>query len=283
MPKQLYLLDTVSATKNIDSSYTSSHSFNVTFPFKTTPENVKSISLKSVEIPLFLSSIRNGNGSNTFTFTFSFNGALTYTNVTRTFTIISGNYTVANLITAINNGISSSISDVAGMSFSISAQTGAVSRLTITRLSVSALSLTLADTVLITQILGFSTNRTTTTQTLDSQAPINLSCIDPSIFMYISNLPVVNNNLISLSSFPPYTFKIPLNNIVNNMVYFNDMNELQTIYFNNNSSFVLDKLDIKIYDRYGYLLYGYYNYNTLTLLIEYDDGIKQQEFLNLEY
>ena len=89
-----------------------------------------------------------------------------------------------------------------------------------------------------------------------------------------------NNNIIS--SAPPYTFKIPLNNTINNIIYFNDTAEHQTIFFSDNNSFILDKLDIKIFDRYGYSLFGYYDY-TLTLLIEYEDNTQKTEFLNLEY
>ena len=169
-----------------------------------------------------------------------------------------------------------------GLTLSLSAQTGATSGLTICRISCNAVEIRLDNTLLINQALGYSTNRTSTTPTaFDSQNPINVNFNDTCFFMSISNLPVVNNNLSSLVSLPPYTFKIPLSNVNNNIIYFNDTSQLQTIYFNNNS-FVLDRIDVKIYDRYGNLLYGYYDY-TMGLIIEYDDNVNnnQIQFLNL--
>ena len=89
-----------------------------------------------------------------------------------------------------------------------------------------------------------------------------------------------NNNFTSLN-IAPYTFKIPLNNVVNNIVYYNETAEHQTVYFNDNS-YKLDKLNIMIYDRIGAQLTGFNNW-TLTLLIEYDDdNYSKTEFLNLE-
>ena len=57
MPKELYFFDTINAIKIYD-NYTGSynnnyyHTYNVYFPLKTPLQNVKRITLKSVEIPL---------------------------------------------------------------------------------------------------------------------------------------------------------------------------------------------------------------------------------------
>ena len=275
MPKQLYLLDTNSATKNSD-AYNIPHSFNISFPFKVAIANVKAITLKSVEIPYFISTIRAGNGSNTFSFTFTLNA---YVNEKRSVTILAGIYTIPDLITAVNTAITNNLAG-SGLTLTLSSQTSSTTGLLNCKINTNAISLSLDNTLLISQVLGYSSNRSTTSANLFGQSPINLSFIDTCIFMQISNLPVVNNNIIS--SAPPYTFKIPLNNTINNIIYFNDTAEHQTIYFNDNNSFILDKLDIKIYDRYGYSLFGYYDY-TLTLLIEYEDNTQKTQFLNLEY
>jgi hypothetical protein len=283
MPKQLYLLDTTSASKNID-SYNNPHSFNVTFPFKSATQNIKSISSKSVEIPYYLFNFRPGNTSTTFSFSFihpSHNaGALT----SITAKINTGNYTISGLISALNAQIANSLTgaSITAFTMSLAAQTGANSGLTICRITHSGTNLNLDNTLLINQCLGYSLNRSTTSTAFDSQAPINVNFCDPCLFMQISNLPVVNNNLISsLVATPAYTFKIPLNNIINNIIYFNDTSELQTITLNNNS-FVLDKLDIKIYDRFGVALYEYYDW-TVCFIIEYDDDVtkNQIQFLNI--
>ena len=80
-----------------------------------------------------------------------------------------------------------------------------------------------------------------------------------------------------------YTFKIPLNssNFNNNTLHYNDAYENQTIYFND-SNFVLDKLNVVIYDRFGGPLIGYNNWS-FTLIIDYDDNIgkNQIEYLNI--
>lgn len=274
MPKQLYLLDTYSANKPTNDS------FNVSFPLRTAVYNIKSISLKSLELPIFLFNFKSGNSSTTFSFNFNYPSYNGVSLTQRSVSLIPGNYSVAGLISALNSKISSEIlSTIPGFSLSLSAQTGAASGLTICRISTNATALNLDNTLLINQALGYSTNRSTTSLSFDSQSPINVN-LDTCIFMSISNLPVTNNNLSSLVSLPPYTFKIPLNNFTNNIIYFNDTSQLQTIYFNNNS-FVLDRLDIKIYDRYGNLLYGYYDY-TMGLIIEYDDNVNNKiEFLNI--
>ena len=138
--------------------------------------------------------------------------------------------------------------------------------------------------MLVTSILGFikPPPLITTNGTLTGSAPINLYAVDTCIYMHIANLPVMNNNTFSYFGIPTYTFKIPLNSIVNNTIYFNDTNEHQKIFFNE-SSYVLDKLNIIIYDRTGCVLTGFYDW-TMTLLIEYDEKPQQTiEYLNLTY
>ena len=107
-------------------------------------------------------------------------------------------------------------------------------------------------------------------------SPINLYAGDPCLYMNITNLPMMNNNIPSY-----YTFKIPLDgkSISNNILYYNDPFENQTIYFND-SNFVLDKINVNICDRYGYQLLGYYNWS-FTLIIDYNEDNKTVEFLNL--
>ncbi len=91
----------------------------------------------------------------------------------------------------------------------------------------------------------------------------------------IINLPVIKNNNID-----GYTFKVPLNNIVNGTVYFNDTSDHQTIHFNY-TNFVLNKFDVVVVDRLGALLVGYYNW-TFSLIIDYaENNNNNQQFLNI--
>jgi hypothetical protein len=100
--------------------------------------------------------------------------------------------------------------------------------------------------------------------------------IESSYEEIVEFIPIMNNNIPS-----KYTFKIPLDgkSISNNILYYNDPYENQTIYFND-SNFVLDKLNIVICDRNGCQLMGYYNWS-FTLIIDYDDDNKQIEYLNI--
>ena len=85
----------------------------------------------------------------------------------------------------------------------------------------------------------------------------------------------MNNNNID-----GYTFKVPLNNIVNGTVYFNDTLDHQTVYFNK-SNFVLNKFDIVVVDRLGAKLTGYYNW-TFSLIIDCaKNNNNEQQFLNI--
>ena len=83
-----------------------------------------------------------------------------------------------------------------------------------------------------------------------------------------------NNNLNG------YTFRVPLNNIVNGTVYFSDTLNQQTIFFNN-SNFVLNKFDIIVVDRLGIPLTGFYDW-TFSFLIDYaENNYNEPQFLNI--
>ena len=85
----------------------------------------------------------------------------------------------------------------------------------------------------------------------------------------------MNNNIL------PFTFKIPLSNVVNATVFYNDVVQHQTIYFNE-STFTLTNLNVILLDRFGVPLIGYQDWS-FTLVIEYDDDVNknQIQFLNL--
>jgi hypothetical protein len=125
-------------------------------------------------------------------------------------------------------------------------------------------------------VLGFNSRLISDGVELYATSPYNFNAGDPCLYMNITNLPIMNNNIPS-----KYTFIIPLDGkyISNNILYYNDPYENQTIYFND-SNFVLDKLNVIICDRYGVQLMGYYNWS-FTLIIDYDDDNKQIEYLNI--
>ena len=279
--KDLYFLDTITSaiknndndTYNIDNNYIN-HFFNVYFPFKVAIKNIKSISLKSVQIPLLLYNIRAGlTNTNTFSFRFTYS---TFNNITLTFTLTPNNYTSTTLITAINNAIVTILTPYTGTSIVLSIVNNFCTIIH------NCTSLFVIKLLLSSSILGFINYSTVINSTpLVANIPINVNIIDSHIYMLISNIPITNNNFIGVNN-KNFTFKISLDSIVNNIAYLNDANELQTIYFNKNDSFTLDKLNVIFYDKFGYSIIGYYDW-AATLIIEYDNETQQQQFINFEY
>ena len=85
--------------------------------------------------------------------------------------------------------------------------------------------------------------------------------------MLISNIPIVNINNFRQLNISPYTFKIPINAVINSTIYFTDTTDHQKRYFND-LSYIFDKLNIVMYDRVGASKTGYYDW-TSTFIIEY--------------
>ena len=100
---------------------------------------------------------------------------------------------------------------------------------------------------------------------------MSLYGIDNIIYITFPNLP--NSNINSKFN----GFKLPITNKTNDIIYYNDSTEHQSISLNN-SNFTLDKLNILVLDRLGCQLTGYQNF-TMSLIIEYDEE-QQQQFLN---
>ena len=53
------------------------------------------------------------------------------------------------------------------------------------------------------------------------------------VYMQILNIPIVNTNNFTQFNILPFKFKIPLNNVINITVCFNDATVRQKIYGNN--------------------------------------------------
>ena len=80
MPKETHFYDTINAIRNYDTTggqtgYVRYHSYNVTFPLRSPLINLKSITLKSVEMPMneTLTTLRLSNNSHIFTIKFTYN------------------------------------------------------------------------------------------------------------------------------------------------------------------------------------------------------------------
>ena len=180
--------------------------------------------------------------------------------------------TISSLLTDINSYVSALLTSYTGDSIvfsSVSTYTG-----NLCSIAYNCSSFTLDNTPLINYILGFTNKYTSINSPLQSTAGINLYGIDNIIYITFPNLP--NNNINAKF----IGFKLPIINITNNTLYYNDSTEHQSILLND-SNFTLDKLNILVLDRLECQLTGYYNF-TMSLIIEYENST-QQEFLNLEY
>ena len=284
MPKETHFYDTINAIKNYDTSTnnynTYYHTFNVSFPFKFPIINLKSITLKSVEMPIVLTTLRNANNTCAFYIRYTFGGSnsgLTVVLTDRKY------YTINSLLSLINTRISMAISGIVGLSIVFSSAEAASGFLCV--IDHNCTSIEIEDTPLTRNILGF-TIFTDSNYGIDfyAQSPINLFAIDTCIYIKILNLPVMNNN-----NGNGYTFKVPFNTtekyngstIGNHLIYFNDTTEHQTIFFND-TNFVLNKFDVVVVDRLGALLVGYHNW-TFSLILDYktENNNNEQQFLNI--
>ena len=282
MPKQLYFFESAYGTQNIDQLSGNNdpdflyHSYNVNFPLKFPIRNLRSISLKSAEIPISITTSRLNNATIVIPIVFSI-GA--YTNISKQILIPPGSYTNATLITAINTTITAQLNTPlnygASITFATAIATNSKTGLTITSVTHNCTSLQILSSPLTKQILGFNTFSPSSVTPINGSSPINVNGINSLIYMQITNIPVMNNNIL------PFTFKIPLSITNNANCYYNDTGNHQTIYFNE-STFTLSNLNVVLIDRFGVNLVGYQDWS-FTLVIDYDNDVNknQIQFLNL--
>ena len=120
MPKETHFFDTIDAIRKTGYNYY--HSYNVTFPLRSPLINLKSITLKSVEMPMneTLTTLRLSNNSINFTIKFTYNA---FVNISINVTLQHKNHTITTLIDAINQEISVRLSTYAGVSIVFSTMT----------------------------------------------------------------------------------------------------------------------------------------------------------------
>ena len=247
--KQILLLDSNDGIQNYDnnaSEYNNYHSYNLYFPLSIPLLNVKSISLKYVEIPINLPNVRKYTGNSELSFSFVKDGATT----NFTYWVNTGYYTTMNdFIPAVRGGFTTINIAVGGPRPNISLSTTINSLgYTVSYITHSCTSLTFKNTVLNRVLLGLQTD-TPLTSSITGLFPINLNP-DTHFYMHLSNIPIFNLNNKQA------TFKIPLldKNIDNSKLYYNEKDENQTNYEINKD---IDKISIIMYDQFGFPLIGY--------------------------
>jgi hypothetical protein len=260
MLKQLLHLDSIDGIQNYDTILKGYHCYNTNILINKPIHNIKEISLKSIEMPLFFNNIRAANNSNLFSFKFSYG---VYNNISINCLIPELNYTTINsLIDALNSSIVTALSSY-NVSLVLYYNDYYIS------IQHSFSSLTLNKCILINNILGFNTNTYNTSPIIST----NFYClnIDNYINLYITNLQSgsdtnANGRLL--------TFKIPLNAVNGQVLYLGESNTfIQTISITD-PYFVLNSLNIIILDRFGFPINGGNANFSFTVGISYD---KQNE------
>lgn len=240
------------------------HSFNISYNLKNKLSNVKRILLKSVEMPLILNNIRNSNKSNILSFTFKTAARPVFTPFSIP-VIDQKPYTnILNLLSDVNQ-TELYINDYEMITGNVLFQQvqNFYGRY-ICKLITSCTYLKLDNTVLNNEILGFAKDATTTTGELFGIKPITLFP-ETFFYMHITNITCTNSTGNA-------TFKIPFNTTYSDftgIIIYNDIANLQSVTLQNNNN-ILDKLNIVIYDRWGFPVIGLAEW-TMTLIIEFYD------------
>ena len=258
MLKQLLHLDSVDGTMNYDPILKSYHCYNTNIKINKPITNIKEISLKSVEFPLFFNNIRSANLSNFFNFNFNYS---TFNNISISVLIEEKNYiNISSLLSAINSAISSAITSYNGLSFVLS-----VVNTNYIKITTNATQIILNKSILMNNILGFDIG----TYNSSTITTYNFYClnVDNYINLYITNL---NSGSDTNANGRLLTFKIVLPATNGNILYLGENNTFNQTISITDPFFVLSSLNIMILDRFGFPINGGNAHYSFTLGITYD-------------
>ena len=226
-----------------------SNPFNTTFILTEPLKKVKNIYLKSVELPVGITNIRNN--FDTINFQYSIVGRPT---VSFSITLPHKNYAINDLISYINSGIKAQYYPYLPQGGKAIPQFSVNTNNTINvSNSDSTVQFNFTSTNLLKQILGFTTSflpgTSNTAMSVNSDKVYNLN-LDNYLSFYCANVP---HKSVGLGN-QLMTFKIPFN-ATNGSIYY----EAENISFCQYSlitdkNFILNKLQIQVYDQFNYLL-----------------------------
>ena len=260
--KTLLHFDSIDGDDIFDTILKTSHCYNTRIKINKPLQNIKEITLKSLEMPLFFNNIRNSNSSNLFSIKFNYS---TYNNISLGITIPEDNYiSISDLLYALNSAIASALVSYSGLSIVLS-----VVNTYYIQITHNCSSLTLNKCILINYMLGFNNNVNSTSPIISTNF-YNLN-VDNYLTMYITNLSGadstnVNGRLLS--------FKIPLNCVNGSVLYYGESSTfIQTISITD-PKFVLHQMNIMILDRFGFPINGGNAHYSFTLGINFDKEIR---------
>ena len=262
---------------------TGSHTFNSRIKVASLIENVKSISLKTIEFPFTAFNVRSSNSSNIIYYFVMYNG----NNIDGVVVLRDKNYTsISTLLADINAGFVASIASFTqlnGLIIQFYLNPLDNSKITIKSnptQSVGGLifgNLWFKPTLLMTMIIGQS-----------RQPPANIDMflgITGDTYSYMNctnnyNLQpdnYFNMNITNIQTAPsnangrPTTFKIPLTGTFGEVIYWTENSGAEQIVTIDRPNTTLDYVNVFITDRWGFPVYSNGAHISFTLNVAYED------------
>ena len=267
--KQLLHVDSIDGIQNYDPILKIYHCYNTNILINKPISNIKEISLKSLEMPLFFNNIRTANNSNTIHLVvWYYDPIVGYASVSYPIivTLTEAIYNNINaLLSAINTKINTNIATYDGLTASFS-----VSNNNYITLTTNAYKIQIFQSILINNILGFNTG-IYNSSIIQSTNFYSLN-VDNYINMYITNL---NSGSDTNANGRLLTFKIQLNAVNGQILYLGESNSFTQTISITDPYYVLNSLNIMILDRFGFPINGGNAYFSFTLGITYDKPIEQ--------
>ena len=233
-------------------------SFDTTFTLNSAYKNIKRVSLKSLEMPIVFTNIRNDNTSNYIKMGIgpsNFTIVLPNTNYTSIQSLIADLNTYAVVVPALYRPVFSVVN------------TGITSVIRIT--FPSPFNFYILDSLLANTVLGFPKGsfndnaKTGVASYVQGSYSYNLN-YDNFVSLYL-NIPSTNtssgNRLIS--------YKIPLNALQGMIFYLGQNNSFEQSVIISDPNYVLTSLKVQVFDRFGYPITNSVDY-TFTLGFYYN-------------
>lgn len=286
--------DTIDGVSNYDNVFagrtggsgqnvTSYQCYNTRLSIATPINNIKSISLKTVEIPFQALNVRSSNKSNYLLYFVRYGGYST----TMSFTMPDRNYiSISSLITDLNTAFATSIAtntSLAGLTVVFSINPNDTSKL-MTKINATQVwgqlpygHMFIYQSILSEMILGITYPPSGNTDIYNANA-------DGYSYMYMTNNynlqpdNYFNMNFTNIQTSPsnangrPTTFKIPMGGSFGEIIYYSETDGSEQKVYIDRPNTTFDYLNLVITDRWGFPVYSNGSQISFTLNVEYNDN-----------
>lgn len=285
--------DTVDSVGNYDESFagrkngsgqnvTSFHTFNSKIKIATPIENIKSISLKTVEFPFCQFNVRSENDSNYIDYVVTYNGNTIYSD----FTLRDKNYTsITTLLADINSAFAIDIAYYPVLNgFTVEFMLNPLDN---TKIKIKAKpsqvtgglvfgQMEFYPSILINHILGVSYQESGNPDlfigNVDTFSYMNCTNnynLQPDNYfnLSITNIQTAPSNANGKMN----TFKVPLSSTFGEVIYWSDSDNSEQKVYVDRPNTTFDYVNLLITDRWGFPVYSNGSQISFTLNIEYTD------------